>query len=224
MFQNKKRILITCLSGFCFLGNMFAQGLNNPNLLVHKENANILVRGFENPVSVSSDIGGEYSLTNKSGAVIKKKNNYYTIDPKSVKDDTLLVEIISKKDPNVQSLIRFKVIDIPTPEVYFGSIKPNSNLNKEKFLAQQQLVAIIDDFFIEGLKFSIKSFTVNYIDHSTDILSIKRLKIEGSSLSRVYEIVKQLPSGEEIEFTEIEISSPYKKFYINNIVVTFQSL
>jgi hypothetical protein len=222
MFQNRKIIFTTLFSGFCLCGNMFGQELNNSSLLVHKENANILVRGFANPVSVSSDIGGEYALTNKSGAVIKKKNEYYTIDPKAVKDDTLLVEIISKKDPNVQSVIKFKVMDIPTPEIYFGTIKPNSNFNKQKFLAQQQLVATVNYFFIEGLKFTINSFTVNYIDHSTEILSIKRLRIEGSSLSRVHEIVKQLPPGEEIEFTEIEISSRYKNFIINSIIVKFQ--
>jgi hypothetical protein len=113
-------------------------------------------------------------------------------------------------------------MDIPAPEVYFGTIKPNSNLNKQNFLAQKQLVAVSDGFFIEGLKFSINSFTINYIDHSTDVLCIKRLKVEGSSLNKVFEIVKQMPVGEELEFTEIEITSPYKNFKINNIIVTFQ--
>ena len=222
MFQNRKIIFMTLFSGFCLCGNMFGQELNNSSLLVHKENANILVRGFANPVSVSSDIGGEYALTNKSGAVIKKKNDYYTIDPKAVKDDTLLVVIISKKDPNIQSVIKFKVMDIPTPAIHFGSIIPNSNLNKQKFLIQPTLVAVIENFFIDGITFKINSFSVNYIDHSTDILSIKHLRIEGSSLSGISEIIKQLPPGEEIEFTEIKISSPYKNFNINNIIVTFQ--
>jgi hypothetical protein len=89
MFKSKKLIITTFLYGFSLWGNIFAQESNNPNLMVHRENSNVLVRGFANPVFVSSDIGGEYKLTNSSGAIIKKKNNYYTIDPKAVKDDTL---------------------------------------------------------------------------------------------------------------------------------------
>jgi hypothetical protein len=189
---------------------------------VHLENTNILVRGLENPIQISSNLGGDYTVTSKSKAIIRKVNGTFTVNPINIKEDSLVLDVVSKSNPKVNNSVIFKLINVPTPKIRIGAVDPESNTNKEAILLQNSLVAVIDNFIIDGVKCNVNSYTFNYIDYSFGIAKIKSIKVESNSINKISEVIKGIGAGEKIEFTDIKVTTPSGVITINNVVFSLK--
>jgi hypothetical protein len=205
------------------LGHLFSQDKSTQQLFVHLENTNILVRGLENPIQISSKMGGDYSVTTKSAAIIKKTTeNEYTVNPKNVKEDTMMLEIVSKKNAKVKNVVKFKIMDLPLPRIKFGMIEPKLNMSKSEIMYQAQLDAVIDNFFIDGMRYKVISYTFNYVDYSQGIRKIKSIKVIGNSLQKTKAIIQGIDAGEKLEFSDIQVETASGIVSVGNIIISFK--
>jgi hypothetical protein len=205
------------------LGHLFSQDKLTQQLFVHLENTNILVRGLENPIQISSKMGGDYFVTTKSAAIIKKSTeNEYTIDPKNLKEDTLMVEVISKKDPKIKTFVKFKIIDVPLPRIKFGGINPGLSMSKWSIMHQPQLNAVCDNFFIDGIRYKVISYSFNYFDYSQGIRKIQSIKVIGNSLEKIKAIIRSVDVGEKLEFSDIQVETASGIVSVGNIIISFK--
>lgn len=205
------------------LGQLFSQGTSTQQLFVHLEDTKVLVRGLDNPIQISSNLGGDYIVTSKSAATITKTTeNNYKINPINVKEDTLMLEVISKKNSKAKNLVKFTIIDVPEPTIKFGPIVPGLNMSKSGVLLQTQLSAVIDNFFIDGVRSKVNSYVFNYFDYSYGIRKVKSIKVLDNSLEKVREIMKSIEVGEKMEFTDIKVETPSGIVSIDNIIISFK--
>jgi len=205
------------------LGQLFSQGTSTQQLFVHLEDTKVLVRGLDNLIQISSNFGGDYIVTSKSAAIITKTTeNNYKINPINVKEDTLMLEVVSKKDSKAKNLVKFTIIDVPEPTIKFGSMVPGLKMFKSGVLLQPQLSAVIDNFFIDGVRCKVNSYVFNYFDYSHGIRKVKSIKVLDNSLEKVREIMKSIEVGEKMEFTDIKVETPSGIVSINNIIISFK--
>ena len=220
--KNIKLGFLLALNLFSF-GRLLSQDKSTQQLFVHLENTNILVRGLENPIQISSNLGGDYSVTTKSAAIIKKTTeNEYSINPKNVKEDTMMLEIVSKKNAKVKNVVKFKIMDLPLPRITFGFTDPALNMFKESIMVQNQLSAVIDGFFIDGMRYKVISYTFNYIDYSQGIRKIKSVKVIGNSLGAIKGIMQSINAGEKLEFSDIQVETASGIVSVGNIIISFK--
>ena len=220
--KNIKLGFLLALNLFSF-GRLLSQDKSTQQLFVHLENRNILLRGLENPIQISSNLGGDYSVTTKSAAIIKKTTeNEYSINPKNVKEDTMMLEIVSKKNAKVKNVVKFKIMDLPLPRIKFGMIDPGLNMSKPLFMVQPILSAVIDNFFIDGMRYKVISYTFNYIDYSQGIRKIKSVKVIGNSLEKIKAIIQSIDVGEKLEFSDIQVETASGIVSVGNIIISFK--
>lgn len=220
--KNIRLGFLLALNLFSF-GRLLSQDKSTQQLFVHLENTNILVRGLENPILISSNLGGDYSVTSTSAAVIKKtSDNGYLINPKNVKEDTLMVEVVSKKDSKTKNIVKFKIINVPLPRIKFGGLEPGLNMSKSSFMIQNQLSAVISNFFIDGIKSKVNSYTFNYFDYSQGIRKVKSIKVTDNSLEKVKAILQSIDVGEKLEFSDILVETPSGIVSVGNIIISFK--
>lgn len=220
--KNIRLGFLLALNLFSF-GRLLSQDKSTQQLFVHLENTNILVRGLENPIQISSNLGGDYSVTTKSAAIIKKTTeNEYSINPKNVTEDTLMVEVMSKKDSKTKNIVKFKIINVPLPRIKFGGLEPGLNMSKSSFMIQNQLSAVISNFFIDGIKSKVNSYTFNYFDYSQGIRKVKSIKVTDNSLEKVKAILQSIDVGEKLEFSDILVETPSGIVSVGNIIISFK--
>lgn len=222
MHLNQVKLGFILIVSFCSFGQLFSQDKSTQQLFLHLENTNILVRGLENPIQISSNLGGDYTVTSKSKAIIRKVNGTFTVNPINIKEDSLVLDVVSKSNPKVNNSVIFKLINVPTPKIKIGSVDPESSTIKGAILLQNSLVAVIDNFIIDGVKCNVNSYTFNYIDYSFGIAKIKSIKVENNSLNKIREVIKGIGVGEKIEFTDIKVTTPSGVITINNVVFSLK--
>jgi len=189
---------------------------------IHFDNTNILFRGIDNPILISSQIGGEYTISSKAPVKILKDEFGYKVNPINVKEDSLILDVTSQKNVKLKESVKFKVMDVPVPVIKFGAINLGLDLNRAAVRLQPQLSAVIENFIIDGIRYKVNSYTFNYVDYSKGIAKIKSIKVEGSSLEKISDILKNIGAGEKMEITDIKVTSPSGNLTINNIVFSLK--
>lgn len=210
------------LLNFLILGQLSAQEDNKQNLFFHLENSNILLRGLENRIQISSNLGGDYTVTSKSAAIIRKTDNCFTINPIHVKEDNLILDVVSIKNPKVRNSVKFKIINVPIPRIQIGVIVPALNLDRTSILNQITLHATLTNFFYEGARCVVKSYTLNYMKNYGGVQRIESIKVEGNSLDNIRSILKTIEPGVKLEFTQINVTTPSENIVINNVVFSLK--
>ena len=201
----------------------FAQQTKNPyRINVHVENQNVLVRGVANPVIISSEYMGDYKIISKSKAIIKREEDYHTIDPKNVLEDSLTIEICPLKFPQVKKTVAFQIINVPHPSVKLGGLALGLNMNKSAMLYQLSFIAVVDNFFYDGIKCKVESYTFNYIQNSNGMPVIKSIKVNSASIDDIKPILRQIESGEQFSFSEIRVSTPSENLILSEIIGSFK--
>ena len=218
----KIRIGLFLFLNLLTLGRLFAQEDNKHNLFFHLENSNILIRGLENRIQISSNLGGDYTVTSKSAAIILKNDNNFTVNPIHVKEDNLILDVVSIKNPKVRNSVKFKIINVPIPTIQIGVIEPGLNLDRTSILNQIALHATLTNFFYEGARCVVKSYTLNYMKNHGGVQRIESIKVEGNSLDNLRSILKTIEPGVKLEFTQINVTTPSENIVINNVVFSLK--
>lgn len=188
----------------------------------HLENQNVLVRGVENPVIVSSEYMGDYKIKSNSKAIIKRKEVYLTIDPKNVLEDSLTIEIYPLKFPEVKKTVAFQIINVPHPKLRLGGMQIGLNMNKYAAKIQRSLVVYVENFFYDGIKCEVESYIFNYIQNVNGTISFKSIKVNGPSTDKIRPIFEQIEPGDLFSFSEIRVRTPSEILILNEIIASFK--
>ena len=101
-------------------------------------------------------------------------------------------------------------------------IDPGLNMFKESIMVHNQLSAVIDNFFIDGMRYKVISYTFNYFDYSQGIRKIKSVKVIGNSLEKIKAIIQSIDVGEKLEFSDIQVETASGIVSVGNIIISFE--
>ncbi|MEI7596339.1 MAG: GldM family protein [Bacteroidota bacterium] len=100
--------------------------------------------------------------------------------------------------------MRLRAIRSPDPAIMLAGVK-SGEIEKTKVLAAPFLFAVLEDFMIDGVKYTIKSFTFSL----TDSLTTKSIDCEGYKLNEeALKLIENSKSGDKISFYHISVIGP----------------
>lgn len=130
-----------------------------PALVISPTSQNILMRGINNPVSIAvSGMPPEklrISITNGS---IKGNNGNFMVLPGKEKE--CIISVSAEMNGKVQRFgeMRFRVKNVPDPKPFIGRYSGTVEMTSEELLAEKGLIAKLENFEFEGVKFEIIAY------------------------------------------------------------------
>jgi gliding motility-associated protein GldM len=173
-----------------------------PNTVVSPTKMNVVYRGIENPISVSS--AGipqdklEVKITN--GAFVRRGNEFL-VTPGSGR----LCEISVFMDEKNMGTTSLRVKDLPTPTPQLDGIL-GKTASKNELLASQGILAVMPRDFDFDLRFRVVSFSVftvntsGYVDEQTSN--------SNAFTPEQRQMFNRLRTGQRVAFTDIKAVGP----------------
>ena len=191
-------------------------------LAVSATKMNIFYRGLSNPISATAPgiAPGDLtvSCTNGSVSVINKSRGEYAISPGNGKECKIT---LSGKGSTGERIsfppVEFRVKDVPPPVARFAGVQGSGTAPLIKVKSAQGVIADLENFEFEGVKYTVTSFTLSTIYKGNPVdkrANGNRLTDDQRSLinslrsgSKLYveDIVAQGPSGKPVKLGGIKI-------------------
>lgn len=178
-----------------------------PALVVSPTSMNLLYRGIENPVSVS--VGGvapeklKISISNLESQTGSKG----VLKIKPGKDKECVVSVSAEMDEGkVQRFgeFKFRVKNVPSPKAVFAN-STGGAVQLSQLKAAKGMIAKLEDFEFEGVKFDIISFDVSAVIKGNLITKSN----PGSNVSEnLKQIINNLRGGNKFYFENIKAKGP----------------
>jgi hypothetical protein len=185
---------------------------------IGSEQSNVIYRGLPNPVSVACGNKDSFFIKEKS-ATLEVKNEYgrLYLNCLNVKEDSAFI-VFGLQNSTLQRKFVFPVENIPEPKIRLGALDLSKNISKSALMVQQSMVAILENFIYDGVKYKVTGYRMKYFDYAT--LQIKTIDVDGSSLAPIKPALSQLNSGDRFEFSNIHILAPDNKtIQFSNILI-----
>jgi hypothetical protein len=194
------------ISSCCFFScaSLFAQAT------IGTEENNIIYRGLPNPVSVACGNKEPYFIKEKSTDLeVKNNNGRLYLNCLNVKEDTAFI-VFGLQNSTLQRKFVFPVADVPEPVIRFGAIDIlNGEVARTSLLPQSMLVAVLDNFIYDGVKYLVRGYHMRYFDPVSQ--EFKTIEVNGSSLSPIKPAIAKLKAGDRFEIKNIQILAPGNK-------------
>jgi gliding motility-associated protein GldM len=173
-----------------------------PNTVVSPTKMNVVYRGIENPISISSaGIPQDKLDVRITNGTIELKGNEFLVKPSTGR----LCEIsvyVNEKNMGTRQL---RVKDLPTPTPQLDGISGKTT-TKNELLASQGILAVMPRDFDFDLRFRVVSFSLFATDTNG-------FMVEGESNSAAFttqqkQIFNRVRPGQRVTFTDIKAVGP----------------
>jgi gliding motility-associated protein GldM len=174
-----------------------------PNTVVSPTKMNVVYRGIENPVSVSSaGIPQDKLDVRITNGTIEHKGNEFIVVPGSGRLCEISV-FVDEKNMGTRQL-RVKDLPIPTPQLDGISGKTTT---KNEILASQGVLAVMPRDFDFDLRFRVVSFSVFTTDPNSGF-ALEEASGSAAFSTQQKQIFNRLRSGQRVTFTDIKAVGP----------------
>jgi gliding motility-associated protein GldM len=172
-----------------------------PNTVVSPTKMNVVYRGIDNPISVSSaGIPQDKLDVRISNGTITRKGNEFMVAPGSGRICEISV-FVDDKNMGAQQL---RVKDLPTPVPQLDGVT-GKTATKNELLSSQGILATMPRDFDFDLHFRVTSFTVFAI---IDGFADEETSNSNMFVPKQQRILSRLRSGQRVTFTEIKAVGP----------------
>lgn len=184
--------------------------------VVSAVNCNVLYQGLENPVEIAvPGIKTDRITATMVNGTITKVANGWTVKPGEVRVATIIISVDGKK----VSEKAFRVKKVPAPTVIISGRKTGS-ISKSELLANPYLSAVIEDFEVEGVKFTVTSFTISVQDEKGTITEQQN---SGCMLSvQSIKLLQTVKLGSKVYFENIKAVGPGGERMLESVTLTIQ--
>lgn len=174
------------------------------------EENNVIYRGLPNPISVACGNKDSIYITEKSAALeVKNDNGKLYLNCLNVKEDTAFI-VFRIQNSTLQRKFIFPVADVPQPVIRFGAIDViNREVSRTALMPQTLLVALLENFIYDGVKCSVTSYQMRYLDPVYQ--DFKTIEVKGASLAPIKPALAKLKAGDRFELKHIQIMTPGNK-------------
>jgi gliding motility-associated protein GldM len=172
-----------------------------PNTVVSPTKMNVVYRGIENPISVSSaGIPQDKLDVRISNGMIVRKGNEFLVTPGNGR----VCEISVFVDGKNMGARQLRVKDLPTPAPQLDGIT-GKTATKNELLASQGILAAMPRDFDFDLRFRVTSFTVFAI---IDGFADEETSNSNTFVHKQQQIFNRLRPGQRVTFTDIKAVGP----------------
>jgi gliding motility-associated protein GldM len=173
-----------------------------PNTVVSPTKMNVVYRGIENPISVSSaGIPQDKLDVRMTNGTIEHKGNEFIVVPGDGRICELSV-FVNEKNMGTRQL---RVKDLPTPTPQLDVIS-GKTATKSELLASQGILAVMPRDFDFDLRFRVVSFSIFAVDTNGYVME-EESKSE-TFTPRQKQMFNRLRSGQRVTFTDIKAVGP----------------
>ncbi len=170
--------------------------------VVTADKVNVLYRGIENPVTVSSGpVGQERIKVAMTNCKFSGSGSSYNVIPGDGPETAVSVSIDGKT-----SVYKFRVKDIPPPVPAVGEFS-GGLVPTAQFKAEGGLRALLKDFLFEGLNFTVVGYKIGGNGPGFDGFRIENNE-GGRWVNRAKGIVDQAKPGALIYIDDIQVKGP----------------
>jgi hypothetical protein len=182
------------------------------------EEHNVIYRGLPNPISVACGNKDSFFIKEKSETLeVKNENGRFYLNCLNVKEDSAFI-VFGLQNSTLQRKFVFPVENIPEPKIRLGALDPSNNVSKSALMVQQSMVAVLENFVYDGVKYKVTGYRMKYFDYAT--LQIKTIDVDGSTLAPIKPALSKLNTGDRFEFSNIHILAPDNKtIKFSNILI-----
>ncbi|RLG28068.1 hypothetical protein DRO03_10690, partial [Methanosarcinales archaeon] len=148
-----------------------AYSVIKPSATVSADKMNVVYRGLDNPMSASAPgftIDAVRLSSSGGGHLTSKGGGHYFFKPtKGGKNKKVTFSVSATKDGKTTSLGRFeyRIKNLPSPVIRIAG-KSEGKIAKSKLLLSPRLLAQLDDFLFEGVRYRVVSYEI-YVIHPT---------------------------------------------------------
>lgn len=176
-----------------------------PALVVSPTSMNLFYRGVENPVEIAvSGVAPEKLKVSMTNGNISGTKGAFKVMPG--KDKECIISVSADMDGKIQRFgeTKFRVKNVPDPKASFaGSFGGTVKLSQLK--ATQAMIAKLENFEFEGVKFDIVSYDVSAVIKGNLITKSN----PGARVSEnLKQIINNLRSGNKFYFENIKAKGP----------------
>ncbi len=182
-----------------------------PTATVSADKMNVVYRGLENPLSVSAAgfTNDQVRLVASGGGSLRSKGNgHYIFKPSlgNAKKVTFRV-VATKADGSSQSMgpFEFRIMNLPSPVTRMAG-KSDGEIDKAALLARAFVVAQLDNFLFDGVKYSVVSYQL-YISgpRMTPIFQkVNGPRIPGNVITKL----RKASRGTIINISSVKVKGP----------------
>jgi len=168
---------------------------------------NVFYVGIPNPVSIAAPVAPEKLKINWGGATATSLGGgrYDVSVPNTLRDVTIIVSADVGSKTQEMGRTSFRVKTVPEPTVFIGANILGGRQPKEVLLANPLITARMSPDFNYELRWQILSYRVTFVRSGVEDPPIS---VTGAQFpEQVKQRIQSAPSGTNVEFTEIRISS-----------------
>ncbi|MDR3181039.1 MAG: gliding motility protein GldM [Prevotellaceae bacterium] len=174
-----------------------------PNTVVSPAKMNVVYRGIENPVNVSSaGIPQDKLDVRITNGTIERKGNEFMVIPGSGRICEISV-FVDEKNMGTRQL-RVKDLPPPTPQL---DVIQGKTATKSELLASQGILAAMPRDFDFDLRFRVVSFSV-FVPDATSGYVLEEESKSAAFTDRQKQIFNRVRSGQRVTFTDIKAVGP----------------
>lgn len=171
----------------------FDYAVGKPNGAISLPEMNLLYRGKENKVIGAASGFQGYGLTMTNGS-ITNKGEYWDARPGRGRASIITITGISGDTKATLGSTKFRVSNMPTPDIKFGNVKDGAKISNGDINAMNMIFPIYSD----GIPLDANLFTVRSYDVS-NISSPRPVKVSGRNMkAEVKRLLRSAPTGEKI--------------------------
>ncbi len=137
--------------------------------VISADKMNVVYIGLDNPISVSvPGFPPDKMVVSCSGGAMTGSNGKYVVRPTdniAVKECVINVSVKAEKGVQKMGAASYRIKTVPAPKIKFGA-KEGGKISKVELSVQTQLVAALEGFVFEGVKYDILEWTYYYVGKS----------------------------------------------------------
>jgi gliding motility-associated protein GldM len=186
-----------------------------PNTVVSPTKMNVVYRGIENPISISSAGIPQDKLDVKiTNGTIEHKGNEFMVTPGNGRICEISV-FVNEKNMGTRQL---RVKDLPAPMPQLDVIQ-GKTATKNELLASQGILAAMPRDFDFDLRFRVLSFSVLSND-ATSGYDMEEASNSAAFTPRQKQLFNRVRSGQRVTFTDIKAVGPDgRTIELNDLVI-----
>ena len=170
---------------------------------------NVLYIGVKNPVSISAFGYPDNRVTASigNGTIEKNGTGKYIVNPYTPGKTEVVVNVRTDDGTTRSFKHPFRVMRIPTPDIYCGS-KNGQVISKGEIGAQEGIIARLDEFVFTNVPFKIQGFEMIWSKRGKETIAVDISK-SGRFTDTMKEVLRnRLRAGDRVLFTDIRVLGP----------------
>ncbi len=180
-----------------------------PSTVVSPTKMNVVYRGLDNPIEVSvSGYAASKVKASVSNGSLSGSNGKFVLKPGKGKECKVSVTVTDDngKSKAMGQPFTFRVKDVPKPEPFFAGVTGAGKVGLGKLKANDYVVAKMEDFDFEGVKWDVVSFEMNGSNRGK---VVPTMKARGNRLtSNMKKLLGVQTSGSKVYITNIFAKGP----------------